>query len=122
MIMVLQAELFRMAKINRSRNNLECLFPERLSMAISQTPSQTNSSPETVSSQTIASHIPFLRRFSRVLTGNQPGGDAYVIAALEAIIENAAGFAAAGGGRTALYRFFLKVWGSIPLPSATSRL
>jgi CheY-like chemotaxis protein len=84
-------------------------------MAISQVPSQTDSSPRTIAPQTIASHIPFLRRFSRVLTGNQPGGDAYVIAALEAIIEDAAGFAAAGGGRTALYRFFLKVWGSMPI-------
>jgi DNA-binding NarL/FixJ family response regulator len=84
-------------------------------MTTSQIPSETDPSPQTTSSQILASHIPFLRRFSRVLTGNQPGGDAYVIAALEAIIEDAAGFAAAGGGRTALYRFFLKVWGSMPV-------
>ena len=37
-------------------------------------------------SQAIASHIPYLRRFSRALTGTQAGGDAYVLATLEAIV------------------------------------
>lgn len=86
-------------------------------MSISQTnsPSQTTFSPQNISSQTISSHIPYLRRFSRVLTGSQPGGDACVLATLEAIVADPPGFAAAGVGRTALYRFFLKIWGSMPI-------
>lgn len=75
-------------------------------MAITQVPSQTDLSRQTISSQTIASHIPLLRRFSRILTGNQPGGDAYVIAALEAIIADAAGSAAAGAGARRFIAFF----------------
>ncbi|MGH6841801.1 MAG: response regulator [Methylocella sp.] len=78
-------------------------------------PSRNASSPQAILSHTIALHIPFLRRFSRVLTGNQPGGDAYVRATLEAIVADPAGLAAAGGGRTALYRIFLKIWGSMPI-------
>src|SRR5580704_5792973 len=82
------------------------------SMSNSQTvsPSQNISSPQAIPSQTISLHIPFLRRFSRALTGNQPGGDAYVRATLEAIVADPAGLAAAGDGRTALYRIFLKIW------------
>jgi hypothetical protein len=55
-----------------------------VSMSISRTisRSQTISSPECFSAQAISLHIPYLRRFSRVLTGSQPGGDAYVLAAL----------------------------------------
>jgi CheY-like chemotaxis protein/DNA-directed RNA polymerase specialized sigma24 family protein len=86
-------------------------------MSNSQTvsPCQSISTPQTILSQTISLHIPFLRRFSRALTGNQPGGDAYVRATLEAIVADPAGLAAAGGGRAALYRIFLKIWGSMPI-------
>jgi CheY-like chemotaxis protein len=90
-------------------------------MSIAQTKSlsQTTSSPQTISSHTITSHIPYLRRFARVLTGSQPDGDAYVLATLEAIVADPAVFAAAsaaaGDVRTGLYRFFLKLWGSLPV-------
>lgn len=86
-----------------------------MSIARTNSPSQTTSSPQTISSHTMTSHIPYLRRFARVLTGTQPGGDAYVVATLEAIVADPAGYAAAGVGRTALYRFFLKIWGSMPI-------
>ena len=33
-----------------------------------------------------APHIHFLRRFARALTGTQAGGDAYVVATLEALL------------------------------------
>lgn len=66
-------------------------------------------------SQAIASHIPYLRRFSRALTGNQAGGDAYVLATLEAIVADPDGFDAGHDVRAALYRAFLKVWGSMPV-------
>jgi hypothetical protein len=58
-------------------------------------------------SQAITPHIPYLRRFSR----------AYVFATLEAIVTDPNSFAAAGDLRTALYRLFLKVWGSMPINS-----
>jgi CheY-like chemotaxis protein len=64
-------------------------------------------------SQAISSHIPYLRRFSRALTGSQAGGDAYVLATLEAIVADPAAFDAGADVRTTLYRLFLKVWGSI---------
>ncbi|MGC2224754.1 MAG: hypothetical protein WA624_21530 [Methylocella sp.] len=66
-------------------------------------------------SQAIASQIPYLRRFARALTASQAGGDAYVLATLEAIVADPNIFAAAGDVRTALYRFFLKVWESMPV-------
>ena len=34
----------------------------------------------------IAPHLPYLRRFSRAVTGSQTSGDAYVAATLEALI------------------------------------
>ena len=40
-------------------------------------------------SQAITLHLPYLRRFSRALTGSQSGGDAYVFATLEVIVEDA---------------------------------
>mgnify|MGYP002479819183 CR=1 FL=1 len=36
----------------------------------------------------IAPHLPYLRRFARALTGSQTSGDAYVAAALEALVED----------------------------------
>jgi DNA-directed RNA polymerase specialized sigma24 family protein len=62
-------------------------------------------------SQAITPHIPYLRRFSRALTGSQSGGDAYVFATLEAIVTDPNSFAAAGDLRTALYRLCPKSLG-----------
>ena len=39
-------------------------------------------------SDAVAPHIPYLRRFARALTGTQAGGDAYVVATLEAILAD----------------------------------
>jgi len=66
-------------------------------------------------SQAISSHIPYLRRFSRALTGNQAGGDAYVLATLEAIVADPSSFDAGSDARTSLYKLFLKVWSSMPV-------
>jgi CheY-like chemotaxis protein/DNA-directed RNA polymerase specialized sigma24 family protein len=66
-------------------------------------------------SQAISSHIPYLRRFARALTGTQAGGDAYVLATLEAIVADPAEFSKCADPRTALYRLFLKVWGTVPV-------
>ena len=73
-------------------------------------------------SQAIASHIPYLRRFSRALTGNQSGGDAYVLATLEAIVADPAGFDATKDVRATLYKAFLQVWRSMPVNEHTDQV
>ncbi len=64
-------------------------------------------------SQTIAPYLPFLRRYARALTGNQTSGDAYVAAALEALIEDPAVLEGPASPRVALYRLFTKIWNSV---------
>lgn len=64
-------------------------------------------------SQEIAPHLPYLRRFARALTGSQPAGDAYVVAALEAIVADPSVLASQQRIRTSLYRVFLKIWSSV---------
>jgi CheY-like chemotaxis protein/DNA-directed RNA polymerase specialized sigma24 family protein len=66
-------------------------------------------------SQEISAHIPYLRRFARALSGSQSGGDAYVLATLEAIVADPDTFRSGGEVRTSLYRTFLTVWGSTPV-------
>ena len=65
-------------------------------------------------SEAISSHIPYLRRFSRALCGSQSGGDAYVVATLEALIADSSSFNP-DDARVSLYRMFLAVWGSAPV-------
>ena len=69
-------------------------------------------------SDAISAHIPYLRRFARALIGNQAGGDAYVLATLEAILADPIPFDAGSDVRASLYRVFLKCWTSIPLNTA----
>jgi DNA-directed RNA polymerase specialized sigma24 family protein len=66
-------------------------------------------------SQRIAPHLPFLRRFSRALTGDQQVGDAYVAALLELIIADPAAVKESGDLKTELYRHYCKVWESVSL-------
>jgi CheY-like chemotaxis protein len=66
-------------------------------------------------SQAISSHIPYLRRFARALSGTQAGGDAYVLATLEAIVADPSELTGVADLRAALYRVFLAVWGSMPV-------
>jgi DNA-directed RNA polymerase specialized sigma24 family protein/CheY-like chemotaxis protein len=64
-------------------------------------------------SQSIAPHLPSLRRFARALSGSQESGDAYVVALLEALVENPAIFPSGLDPKIALYRIFLKIWNSV---------
>jgi len=64
-------------------------------------------------SQAIAQHLPFLRRYARALTGSQNSGDAYVTAALEALIEDRTLLDDASSPRVGLYRLFTTIWNSI---------
>ncbi len=60
----------------------------------------------------IAPHLPYLRRFSRAVTGSQTSGDAYVAATLEALIADVSIFPEASNDRIALYRLFSKLFSS----------
>jgi CheY-like chemotaxis protein/DNA-directed RNA polymerase specialized sigma24 family protein len=68
----------------------------------------------------IAPHLPFLRRFSRALTGDQHSGDAYVAALLEAVIADPASFDKSPDVRVSLYRSFCHLWESVPLNMKSS--
>ena len=61
----------------------------------------------------VGPHLPYLRRFARALTGSQKSGDAYVVALLESLLQDPAGFPAGRPAKVALYRAFLRVWNSV---------
>jgi CheY-like chemotaxis protein len=63
----------------------------------------------------IAPHLPFLRRYSRALAGDQQSGDAYVAALLESIIAEPGPMQEATDVRVALYRDYCRLWQSVPL-------
>ncbi len=58
----------------------------------------------------IAPHLPYLRRFSRALTGSQASGDAYVAATLEALIADVSIFPQTSSDRIGLYRLFCNLY------------
>jgi CheY-like chemotaxis protein/DNA-directed RNA polymerase specialized sigma24 family protein len=64
-------------------------------------------------SQSIAPHLPSLRRFARALSGSQESGDAYVVALLEALVDNPSIFPTNINPKVALYQIFLKIWNSV---------
>jgi DNA-directed RNA polymerase specialized sigma24 family protein/CheY-like chemotaxis protein len=60
----------------------------------------------------IAPHLPLLRRYARALSGAQDSGDAFVSAALEAIVASPEDFPREMEPRTGLYRVFHRIWQS----------
>lgn len=72
-------------------------------------------------SQAISAQVPYLRRFARALTGNQQGGDAYVLAALETIVEEPKAIQNGADLRANLYKVFLQVWESAPVNAHVDR-
>jgi CheY-like chemotaxis protein len=60
----------------------------------------------------IAPHLPLLRRYARALTGAQPSGDAFVAAALEAIVARPEEFPRNLDPRAGLYQVFHRIWES----------
>ena len=60
----------------------------------------------------IAPHLPYLRRFARAVTGSQTSGDAYVAAALEALIADLSIFPEASNDRISLYKLFSTMFSS----------
>ena len=64
-------------------------------------------------SQSVAQHLPYLRRYARALSGSQASGDAYVAAALEAMVQDPNVLDGGASTRIGLYRLFTKIWNSI---------
>ncbi len=58
----------------------------------------------------IAPHLPYLRRYARALTGSQSNGDAFVRAALEAIVSAPSDFPRDVDARLGLYKTFHAIW------------
>lgn len=63
--------------------------------------------------QSIAPHLPFLRRYARSLTGSQDSGDAYVAAVLETLLLDPGCFPRDVAPRIALYSVFTRLWNSV---------
>jgi len=63
----------------------------------------------------IASHLPYLRRYARAVTGSQTSGDAYVAAVLEALIADVSIFPDGIDDRVAIYQLFAALFGSIEI-------
>lgn len=66
-------------------------------------------------SREIAPHLPYLRRFARALCGSQRSGDAYVAAALEALVADIGAFPTSMTPKVGLYHLFMASWSSIAL-------
>jgi len=66
-------------------------------------------------SQLVAQHLPFLRRYARALSGSQSAGDAYVTAMLETLIADPAILDRDADPRVALYRLLTRLWDSVAL-------
>ena len=62
--------------------------------------------------QTLAPHLPYLRRYARALTGSQASGDVHVRAALQALLEGDESLTEGVPPRVALYRLFHAIWQS----------
>ena len=71
-------------------------------------------------SQTVAQHIPYLRRYARALAGDQASGDAYVAAALEALIADPSSLDSSASTRVGLYKLFTKIWNSVGINAKTN--
>jgi hypothetical protein len=73
-------------------------------------------------SMRIAAHLPYLRRFSRAVTGSQASGDAYVAAVLEALIADITLFPQGADDRVNLFKLFCSVFDTltVDLPETTS--
>jgi CheY-like chemotaxis protein len=59
-----------------------------------------------------------MRRYARALAGSQSAGDAYVAAALEAILADPGALVPAKRPRAALYKVLTRIWNSVDLNGA----
>jgi len=83
---------------------------------------------ETVSkSQSIAQHVPYLRRYARALTGNQELGDSYVRATLEKLVREklvreSHRLSEISQSKVELFRTFSTVWNSSNLSGTAEQV
>ena len=63
----------------------------------------------------IKAHIPYLRRFSRALTGTREGGDDYVLVMLEIVVADQSKISASENLKIPLYRLLLDIWRAAPI-------
>lgn len=63
-------------------------------------------------SQTLAPHLPYLRRYARALCGSQASGDTYVRAALSALLAGDQTLVEGVAPRVGLYHVFHAIWSS----------
>ncbi len=62
--------------------------------------------------ETLAPHLPYLRRYGRALTGSQETGDAYVRKSLSALLSGERSLPEGASPRLGLYRIFQTIWDS----------
>ena len=68
----------------------------------------------------IGTQLPYLRRYSRAITGSQSSGDAYAVATLEAILEDRSVYDSSLRPKAALFKVMHSLWkssdvsGSVP--------
>lgn len=78
---------------------------------------------DTVSkSQTIAQHVPYLRRYARALTGNQALGDSYVTATLEKLVRESHRLTEVTQSKVELFRTFSMIWNSTKLSGGSEQV
>ena len=65
---------------------------------------------------TVATQLPYLRRYARALTGSQGTGDRYAEATLMAILEDRSTWDEALPAKAALFRVFNSIWASSGSP------
>lgn len=71
------------------------------------------SSPVPRLGEQLGPHLPFLRRYGRALTGNQRSGDAFVRAALEALLADPGRFDTGRATRVELFRVFHAIYNAV---------
>ncbi len=81
------------------------------------TPTPTSAQPSAAGSVRTAfgPHLPYLRRYGRALTGSQKTGDAFVRAALEALLQAPDEFDPSRPARVELFRLFHAFWNPVAL-------
>jgi CheY-like chemotaxis protein/DNA-directed RNA polymerase specialized sigma24 family protein len=67
---------------------------------------------ETSFSDLLAAELPYLRRYSRALTGSQSRGDKYTVATLEAILKDRSDFENDDAMKVNLFKSFHAIWSS----------
>jgi len=72
-------------------------------------------------SQIVAQHLPFLRRYARALSGSQSAGDAYVTTLLETLIADPSTLGGTTEPRVALYRILTRIWNSVAVNTEVER-